>query len=849
MITYDFVQSRPHKRLPNMTRMTMRNFVTPKRAITQPPKKMRLASFAWLLLPVMLVGCAVTAPDEGVHAVGPSTSPAPTIVTAPNQAVVPARVPTKVPEVMAAMPAKTPTPPVANASGQMSPSALPPSAPPAPAETAETVAAPTARPGQPADANAALPLAPPMDSSRLFQGTGKFVRQTTPPAQAAKGPEEFTLNYEALDIRAVVQSILGDMLKESFSIHPQTAGNVTIRLTRAIPRSELIPTLEMLLRQNGQVMIREDSIYKIMPAGVAVKGSVTPQVVTTAVQLPNGYSTQIVQLRYAGVRDMARILEPYALEPQSSVRVDELRNLVILSGTQKELKHMLEVVDIFDVDYLAGYSVGLFSMQTDVKALSADLDRIFGGTSGAGGAPATAGAAAGSANPLAGIVRIIAIERLNALLVITTQPRYLEEAKKWIDRLDKGGGLAGGVRLNVYAVQNGRADRLAQLLSSIYGNQTGSGGGSSGALAPGARPVTTATGATPGAGGVGGGAFGALISNLFQSSGAAVSKDTRIIADDDNNSLLILASPADFETIRSALRQLDVPRRQVLVEVLVAEVTLTDELKFGIEWFINARNNTVGALRNAGGEGGILPRALPQLPGLGGATDPRGTVPGTSIPLVPATGGLQLINMVGGDIRAVLQALGQDGRARVESAPKLLVLDNAKGVVNVGTRISVDTGSTTSTGGSTVTSRQYIDTGVLLTVTPRINAGGRVTLEVNQEVSSAGATSGNNPPINTRKAQTTVNVASGETMVLAGLIQNDRGSGTSGVPLLSKIPIIGGLFGTQSFRNNRTELVVLITPTVIANSDEARAVTEELRKKLPALEHLIPKKGEAQNLK
>jgi general secretion pathway protein D len=704
---------------------------------------------------------------------------------------------------------------------------------PAAAAVADTAAKPIATPPRGA-AQQTLP-----DNSRIFTGTGQFVRPQPAKPADTKGPEEFTLNYEALDIRAVIQSIMGDMLRESFTIHPQTTGNVTIRLSRPVPRTELMPILETLLRQNGQVMIREDGIYKVMPAGVATKGSVTPQVLTTPAQLPNGYSVQIVQLRYAGVRDMARILEPYAVEPQSSVRVDELRNLVILSGTQREMKHMLEVISIFDVDYLAGYSIGLFPMQTDVKTLSTDLDRIFGGVVGAAPATGPAAAAAGG-SPLAGIVRIVPIERLNALLIITTQARYLDEAKKWIDRLDKGGGLVGGGRLHVYQVQNGRSDRLAQLLNEIYGNRSSGGSVSTPTIAPGARPVTTIQGGVGQPGGQG--ALGNFISNLFQSSGAAVSKDTRIIADDDNNSLLIWASPSDYETIQGALRLLDIPRRQVLVEVLVAEVTLTDELKFGVEWFINARNNTVGALRNVGGEGSILPRVLPQLPGLPAGTDPRGPL---ATPIVPASGGLQLINVLGTDIRAVLQALGQDGRARVESAPKLLVLDNAKGVVNVGTRISVDTGSTTSTGGSTVTSRQYIDTGVLLTVTPRINAGGRVTLEVNQEVSSAGATSGNNPPINTRKAQTTVNVGSGETMVLAGLIQNDRGSGTSGVPLLSKIPLIGGLFGAQTFRNNRTELVVLITPTVVSNSDEARAVTDELRKKLPSLEHLIPKKADA----
>lgn len=675
------------------------------------------------------------------------------------------------------------------------------------------------------------------DTSRLYAGTGQFVKPPAAPAPATKGPEEFTLNYESLDIRQVVQSILGDMLRESFSIHPQTTGNVTIRLSKPVARSELIPTLDLLLRQNGQIMVKEDGIYKIMPAAVGTRGSVSPQVMTTPAQLPNGYSVQIVQLRFAGVRDMQRILEPYAVEPQSSIRIDELRNLVILSGTQRELKHMLEVIDIFDVDYLAGYSVGLFPMQTDVKALSADLDRIFGG----GGTGATA-----TPSPLAGIVRIVPIERLNGLLVITTQPRYLEEAKKWIDRLDKGGGLAGGTRLNVYPVQNGRADRLAQLLTDIYGNRQGGATGTGATLAPGARPATTTTPGTPAQPGGGGqvaqgGAFGAFLSNIFQSSGTAVSKDTRIIADDDNNALLILASPADYETILAALRQLDVPRRQVLVEVLVAEVTLTDDIKFGIEWFINGRLNTVGALRNGGNS--AFASALPQVPGLGAITDPRGT---NAAPLVRPTDGLQLINVYGTDIRAVLQALGQDGRAKVESAPKLLVLDNAKGTVNVGTRISVETGSSTGsgTGGNTVTTRQYIDTGVLLTVTPRINAGGRVTLDINQEVSSAGASSNNNPPINTRKAQTTVNVASGETMVLAGLIQTDRGSGSYGVPLLAKIPIIGGLFGTQSFRNNRTELVVLITPTVISSNDEARGVTDELRKKLPSLEHLMQRKTE-----
>ncbi len=676
----------------------------------------------------------------------------------------------------------------------------------------------------------------PVDNSHTFPGTGVMVKPLAPAAAAppVPGEETFNLNFEAADVRAISQSILGDYLHESFSIHPQTTGTATIRMSRPVPRRELIPILEMLLRQNGQIMVKEDGMYKIVPQALGTRGTLTPQLAGAA-PLPNGFSTQIVQLKFVGAKDMQRILEPYAIEPATSIRIDEPRNLVVLSGAQLELKHMLEVIDLFDVDFLSGYSIGLFPMQTDVKSLSGDLDRLFGN-------------AAAGGSPLAGIVRIIPIERMNGLLVVTTQPKYLDEAKKWIDRLDKSGGLAGGMRLNVYAVQYGKAEKLAQLLSDVYGNRQG---GTTPTLAPGQRPGTIGTyptspttPTTPGSTTTPAPAtvnpLQALANLAFQGSGIGVSKDTRIIADTDNNALLILASPSDYETILAALKQLDVPRRQVSVEVMVAEVTLTDDLSFGIDWFIKARNNTVGSLRNPNGSTTAAGATLPPSPTLAAGVDPRTVIPTLS-------SGLQLINTLNGDIRAVLQALGADGRAQVLSAPRILVLDNEKAQVNVGTQISVNTGTSTVTGGSVVTSNQYINTGVILTVTPRINSGGRVTLDVTQEVSSAGVpdTAGGNPPINTRKAQTVVNVASGETMAMAGMIQKDTETASSGVPLISKIPVIGGLFGKQTLHNVRTELVVLITPIVISNLDESRAVTDEFRKKLPALEHLFPKRAEA----
>ncbi|MBC7625380.1 MAG: type II secretion system secretin GspD [Aeromicrobium sp.] len=673
-----------------------------------------------------------------------------------------------------------------------------------------------------APAELAVTAIPPRDASRTYVGTGNFINQNPPVQATSVGAEEFTLNFEALDIRQIVQYILGDYLKEFFTIHPQTSGNATIRTSKPVSKQDLLPILEMLLRQNGQVIVKEEGMYKIMPANLGLKGSISPVLGGSSKPLPPGYSVQIIQLKFVGVADMARILLPYQIDP-SSVQQDPVRNLLILSGTQRELRHLLDIVDLFDVDFLAGYSVGLYQLSTDVKALGNDLNSIFG---------------AGTASPLAGIVKYIPIERLNALLVVTTQPRYLEEAKKWIERLDKSGGVAGGLRLNVYPVQHGKAEKLATLLSEVYGNKQGT--GTTPALAPGQRPgqVTTAP-VAPGSPTAPQTPLQTAIQSLvsFAGGGVGVSKDVRIIADNDNNALLILASPSDYETIQSALRQLDVPRRQVSVEVLVAEVTLTDDLKFGIEWFVNARNNTVGSLRGVNGDGsvsGVLPRLPGVLNAAGVALDPRS--------LIGAAPGLQLINLgPGGDIRAVLQALGRDGRSKVISTPRVMVLDNEKATLNVGSQISVDTGASTGTGtgGNVVTTRQYLSTGVILNVTPRINAGGRVTLDVNQEVSSP-IGDGTNPTISTRKAQTVVTVSSGETMILAGLMQDTNSTGSSGVPLLSKIPLIGALFGTQTLNKTRTELVLLITPTVVTNSDDARAVTEELRRKLPSLEKFLP---------
>jgi general secretion pathway protein D len=493
--------------------------------------------------------------------------------------------------------------------------------------------------------------------------------------------------------------------------------------------------------------------------------------------------------------------------------------MVIIAGHQREMKHLIDTIELFDMDFLAGYSVGLFPIKSaDVKGLVADLDKIFGPT---------------AQGPLAGVVRVIPIERLNALLLVTTQPRYLETAKGWVERLDTLGGTSGGSRFFVYYVKNGKAENLAQLIGDLFSGKRASAAPS---LAPGARPAEIRSPGTPGAPGTTGtttttsSAPASATFNLGGGSGTAAN-EVRVIADKDTNSLLILSTSADYEVIESALRKLDVIPRQVLVEVLLAEVSMTDDLEFGISWFINGRNTNPDRIT---GRIDTAPGNLPAKP-----TD-VGAVPFST--LRP----FQLVSISADAVRAVLNARGEDSKARVLASPQLMVLDNQKAQIKVGDRISVQTQSQSgvNTGTGVLNSFQYLETGILLSITPRINSNNQVTLEVSQEVSNpkpgtGGTASNPNPDVASRSVQTSVVIASGESIVLAGLIREETGRTSVGVPLLSKIPILGAAFGNQTMSRGRTELVMILTPRIVNDSRQAADASEELRLKVPLLQDVI----------
>ncbi|HCJ50600.1 MAG TPA: type II secretion system protein GspD [Gallionella sp.] len=628
------------------------------------------------------------------------------------------------------------------------------------------------------------------DKARLYPGTGVVVKAPKPMVIQQQGGE-LTLSFEGADLREVVKTILSDILKQSYIMDPRVGGTITLHTKRPIAKSALLPTLETVLRMSDAVLIhQEDGVYQVVPASLAGKGNLTPQLGEVGKPLPSGYSIQVVPLKFIGVADMTKLLEPLGIGP-GAVRMDPLRNLLILSGTEPELRHMLETIDMFDVDWIAGMSVGLFTLKNvEAKTVVDDLAKLFGDK---------------NMGPLAGALRIVPIERLNALLVVTPQAKYLDEAKTWVERLDRSGGVTGGQQLYVYQVQNGKAEELAKLLNEAFGKAAAQKNLPAPTLAPGlaaaevknAQPVKPVQEAQP---------------RPATGDGVSLPKDVRIIADKNNNALLIVASAGDYDMIESALRKLDVAPRQVLIEVTIAEVTLTGELKYGLDWAITNGPNISGKMNNFG-----IASALP-----------------FSYSWTSAAG----------NIKAVLNALAKDSKLKVVSSPHITVADNQKASIQVGDQVPTisQTESTSTTTTGVIQSVQYLNTGVLLTVTPHVNAGGLVTMDINQEVSNAASTTTstiNSPTISKRTAQSTVTVQSGETLIMAGLISDQDTHATSGLPLLSRLPLLGGLFGSLDDNHNRTELVILITPRVMKTSVQASEITDEYRSRMVNLEDML----------
>lgn len=639
--------------------------------------------------------------------------------------------------------------------------------------------------------------------TELYPGTANFINRDAArrrPGSVVSADGEIVLNFEGESIQSVVHTLLGEVLQETFVIGPGVNGEVTFATAKPVSKEQLMPILELLLRWNGATLVYSDGRYHVLPIAEAIPGHLVPRLADDLAV--KGFEVRAVPLKFIAPAEMEKILQPYVRQ-NGIVNVDNARNMIFIAGTREELRNYLQTIEIFDVDWLAGMSVGIFPLKrVDVESITAELTSVFG---------------AEGDTPLAGLFRFVPLERLSSVMVITPNEDYLSKAQEWITRLDRGAAGAGQ-QLYVYRVKNLEADVLAGYLSQLFGDgsaqprRSSSGGG----VAPGLEQVqigsTSDVGNTPSSNQTRGG--GGSSSVLNTGSGG----DIRITSVVETNSLLIQATQSQYESILGAINRIDDEPLQVLIEAQVIEVTLNETLEFGVSWFLS-NQNTVAPDSNAT-EGLEFGRTSGTV-GFG-ADSPFSSV----------------INKISGNgkhlVRATISALDRVTDVRTLSAPSLLVRNNAEASINVGDQIPVNSTSISTGIDNNVVSRaQYVSTGVTLTVTPRINPGGLVYLDINQEVSNPGdpAVEGGNPPISSKSINSQVAVQSGNTIILAGLITEFSSEGRNGLPYVNRVPVFGSLFGKRSKNDRRTETLVMITPTVIENSRKLQAISDDFRSK------------------
>lgn len=663
-----------------------------------------------------------------------------------------------------------------------------------------------------------------LPAPEVFPATGPLIGQPEQPRRRVVLLDNGTvsLNFANVDIREVIAVVLGDTLKLNYVIDPRIQGTVTARTARPIARSDVIPAMENILALNGVALTHVGGVFRVVPLNEAAAGISSLVVSPSPGDLAQGFGTHILPLRFASARSMEELLRPF-VGTGRLLRADRDRNLLIFAGLGTEARDLLDMIQVFDVDWIAGMSFALFPLEVaGAESLVTDLNAVF---------------AQDDLSPIADLLRFVPIERLNAILVISPQQSYVAMAQQWIERLDRGDGGAGR-RIFVYYVQNGRAEDLAATLNDLFGSGQGRSTAPPPArIAPGtpaveiaAAPRPAAAAPRPTADDEAAEPARAAPEAPARRPVAAASRDSvlntpdtigdsgdiRITADKTNNALLIRATDAEYRTIASTLRKLDIVPLQVLIEATIAEVTLNDQLRFGLQFFLSRGNSDVTLSRLTTGA------VNAQFPGLGYLFTP-------------------------GDARFVLDALSEITDVNVISSPQLMVLDNQTARLQVGDQVPIATQSAVSVtdpDAPIVSNIQFRDTGVILEVTPRVNASGLVVLEILQEVSDVVPTTTstlNSPTIQQRRIETTVAVQSGETIALGGLIRDIESEARSGVPFISEVPIVGNLFKTTTKVERRTELLVLITPRVVRDQREAREVTDELRRRLGALAPLEAK--------
>nr|WP_233287141.1 type II secretion system secretin GspD [Bradyrhizobium oropedii] len=646
------------------------------------------------------------------------------------------------------------------------------------------------------------------------------------------------LNFENADLATVVKSVIGDSLGMNYVIDPRVQGTITLASTQPIPRKDVLPIFENTLRVLNAAVLRENNLIRIVPMPEAA-GAGTP---TIGAGQP-GYGVSIVPLRFVSAAAIAKTAENFLSRP-GAVRVDQARNVLLVQGTASERQAAVGVIGELDVEWLRNQSVGLYPLKsTAPETMIRELDKVFDTAEGGQGQ---------------GVIKFQPVTRMNAVLVVSKNSKVLERATQWVRRLDRSDPT--GTTVRVYSLRFGNARSIARILNEMFVGRSSQSAGDNQttATAPGqsgatsrldslgsgtltnsnnnnnsnnqGTPMQGGTTDNSGSGktqvgfadrkdddqdtaGTGGTNQGSLPRGIFQ--------NVRITADKSTNSIMIYSNQEDYLVIERALERLDRPRLQVAVDAMVAEVTLTDQLQYGVQAYLTSANAGAGQDKGSVGlfnalqstaQTALLARVLP---------------------------GFNLLLGAEANPKLVLNALSTLTTVKVLSAPSLVVADNEPAILEVGDQVPISTGSTV-TGLNVVSSISRQNTGIILKVLPHVHPNGSIELEIEQEVSNvvnpAGASAQNlTPTISQRRIHSTVGTSSGQTVLLGGLIKEDDERTVAGLPGLNEIKYLGDLLSQKSDSKTRSEIIVFVTTKLVRNAHDAQVVAEEFRERLDSM--------------
>ncbi len=632
--------------------------------------------------------------------------------------------------------------------------------------------------------------------------------------------EEYQVNFDNAPIADAAKAILQNILSKAYIVDPRVQGRITLSTGRSVTERELLKVFETSLHMQNAALVKGPDGYRIVPVTEALSGDVGDvKPLRRGEALQPGFGVTVMPLRHISAESMLPLLEGF-LARAGSARAEAAGNLILIRGSSEQRGRIVEIIEMFDVNWLKGQSVGIFPLRNaNIEDVVGELEQIM---------------QAGQQSLAANTVKFRPIARLNAILVIARRFDNLREAGKWIRRLDKSN--SAGVKTYVYRVENGKAGEIADLLNENFGGANVRVKRRRRAVVPGQQSTElAATGAGKNSdnkpqnadNNQTGQSTGQTTTTRSQASRrrwqfaryadpTSAAPEIRIVADETNNTLLIRATRSDYQKVLAVLREIDKAPLQVLINATIAEVTLNDLLRYGVQAYLRSKKGSVGYH-----PGPVDLTLSPKIPGLN-------LILGSSL----------------ADPRLILDALSNVTAVKVVSSPSVVVVDNHPATLRVGDEVPLATQqaqSVTDPDAPLVNTIQFRETGVILKVTPRINSSGLVTMEVEQEISqvssSKGAENGSTltPTISQRKVASTISVYSGQTVVLGGLISEQVNNDRNRVPVLERVPVLGDAVGKTKSDRRRTEIIIFIKPQVIRNSQEAARVSEELRSKLKSM--------------